>query len=936
MEESKTEPRGPNKAADPDLPTREPRAQASRSRSRPSQAPSVPSQQSEPAEEGHYELERGTRIERYILLKPLGQGGMGVVYAAYDPDLDRKVALKLLRPDKRTPDGNSERAWILREAQAMARISHPNVISVYDTGTFGSQVFVAMEFIHGRTLSTWIRKEKHTWQEVLRVFKEAGQGLKAAHKAGLVHRDFKPSNVLIGNDGRVCVLDFGLARLAQVAEEEEKAREGDEDAIDNGEPVALALPDSDLIMGTPQYMPPEQYLSTNVDSRADQFSFCAAMYWALYRKRPFEPRQVARSAAESSRGTARTGKDESWKKLPHTTAAKEPPSDSKVPAWVRKAVMKGLSLHPEDRFPSMDALLEVLSHDRRRTQKRGVLAAAGALALASAGVSGYVYQQSQLCAGSETLVASVWGPTAREKLVNAFNATGKPFAAETATKVANMLDGYASQWAGMHTEACEATRVRGEQTEELLSVRMVCLERRRKDLSALTSTLSDADGKVVERAVDAAAALPSLLPCQDITTLAEQPPLPADPQARSTIDQLVGQVAAVKALQDAGRYKAGLELAKKIEPQVVATSYVPLQAELSFYQGALMQHTGQVEEGIRRYEQAFDSAEVSRSDRTRVEVLTRLIFSLSTQGQVEDAARWGQVAMAVLKRVGGEPQLAIDLMGNLGNMALYQGRYEEAKDTFEKVRALMDSTLPADHPKRAKVSHALGLTALNMGDYPRAIALLAESLKQTEAAKGSQHPEMATRHSMLASAYRESGNPEKALEHAQYALAMRKTLQGMEAPATAAAMDEVGMCLIALERHDEALAMFREAVAIKQKVLGDDSPDLSYSYDGVGQALLAAGKAAEAIEPLRKALSYNEVEPETLAQTEFALAKALWEVNEPDQSRELAKQARDRYVKLKKDPQVTEISTWLGTHTVAPPKSVPVVSKQRTSKRRNR
>jgi tetratricopeptide (TPR) repeat protein len=428
-------------------------------------------------------------------------------------------------------------------------------------------------------------------------------------------------------------------------------------------------------------------------------------------------------------------------------------------------------------------------------------------------------------------------------------------------------------------------------------------------------------------------ALPSLLPCQDITTLAEQPPLPADPQVRSTIDQLSGQVAAVKALQDAGRYKAGLELAKKIEPQVAATAYVPLQAELSLYQGGLMQYTGQVEEGIRRYEHAFDSAEISRSDRTRVEVLTRLIFSLSSNGRAEEAERWGQVAMAVLKRVGGEPQLAIDLMGNLGTMAAQRGRYEEAMGTLEKVRALMDTSLPADHPKRAKVSNALGLTALNMGDYPRALALLTESLKQTEAAKGSQHPEVANRHSMLASTYRESGNPEKALEHAQYALAMRKALQGLEAPGTAAAMDEVGMCLIALKRHDEALALFREAVAIKENVLGGDNPDLSYSYDGVGQALLAAGKADEAIEPLRKALTFEDVEPEALAQTEFALAKAYWEVKEPEQAREMARQARDRYVKLKKDPQVTEISNWLGTHAVASAKVVPAATKQRTKRR---
>jgi tetratricopeptide (TPR) repeat protein/tRNA A-37 threonylcarbamoyl transferase component Bud32 len=936
MEESKTEPQGVRGDANADLPTREVRAQASRSR--PSPSPSVASEPSDLGNDGAYELDRGTRIERYILLKPLGQGGMGVVYSAYDPDLDRKVAVKLLRPDKRTPDGNTERAWMLREAQAMARIAHPNVIAVYDTGTFGSQIFVAMEFIQGRTLSTWIRNEQHSWQEILRVFLEAGRGLTAAHKAGLVHRDFKPSNVLIGEAGRVCVLDFGLARLAQLAEAEERALAGGDEELAElaGEPLALALPDSDLLMGTPQYMPPEQYLGTNVDARADQFSFCAAMYWALYRKRPFEPRQVARSAAESSRGTART--DDSWKKLPHASAAREPPSDSKIPSWVRKAVMRGLSLHPDDRFPSMDALLEALAHEQRRVQKRSALAAAGVLAVAAAGVGGYIFQQSRVCAGADSLVASAWGPESHKKLEAAFLATGKPFAQETAQKVMGVLDGYASQWAGMHTEACEATRVRGEQTEELLSMRMVCLDRRRKDLSALSSQLVQADGKVVERAVEAAAALPSLQPCEDIASLAEQPPLPADPKLRATIEQLGGKIAEVKALHDAGRYKAGVELAQKIEPEVVASTYAPLQAELRYHLGWLLQQSGEVDEGIRQLELAFDSAEASRSDRIRLEVLTKLIFVLVNNGHPENAERWGVVATAILKRLGGDPMLAIDLMGNRGYVALQRGRYQEAKDAFERARALVDANLKPDHPKHAKVSHGLGLVALKMGDHANAIALLSQSLKQTESAKGALHPEAATRHAMLASAYRESGQLENALTHVQKALDVRKVTQGPEHPDVAGTMDELGMSQIALARYDDAVKTFQEALELKRKALGEDHLDLSYSYDGVGQALLAGGKPAEAVEPLRKALAYKDTEPELLAQAGFALAKALWQVGgKPEQARDAARQARELYVKLEKPQQEAEIATWLSAHQEeAPTKPAPSSKKQRFTKRKPR
>ena len=932
MEHSKTEPRDGGVA---DLPTREVRAQASRSRHSPSPSQSA-SQASDLAVDGAYELERGTRIERYILLKPLGQGGMGVVYAAYDPDLDRKVALKLLRPDKRTPDGNTERAWMLREAQAMARISHPNVISVYDTGTFSSQVFVAMEFIQGRTLSTWLRKEKHTWQENLRVFLDAGRGLIAAHKAGLVHRDFKPSNVLVGEGGRVCVLDFGLAWLAQLAEAEERALTGDDEALPErgSEPVALELPDSDLLMGTPQYMSPEQYLGTNVDARADQFSFCAALYWALYRKRPFEPRQVARSAVESSRGTART--DDSWRKLPHTNAAQEPPADSKVPVWVRRAVMRGLSLHPDDRFPSMEALLEALSQQQRQENKRGAFVAAGALALASLGVGGYVYQQSRVCAGAGELVASVWGPQMHQKLETVFTATGKPFAKETALKVAGVLDGYAAQWAGMHTEACEATRVRGEQTEELLSMRMVCLERRRQDLSAVASQLTDADGKVVERAVEAAAALPSLQPCQDIVSLAEQPPLPADPKLRATIEQLGGRVAEVKALHDAGRYKAGVELARKIEPEVMAASYVPLQAELRYHLGWLLQQSGEPEEGIRQLEKAFDTAESSRSDRIRLEALSKLIFVLVNNGRAAEAERWGVLGDAILRRLGGEAPLAIDLKGNQAYVALQSGRYQQAKESFEKAQELVAATLPPDHPKRAKVSHGLGLAALKLGDFPSAISLLSQSLQQTEAAKGARHPEVATRHAMLASAYRESGNLEKALEHVQQALAVRRETQGPEHPAVAGTLDELGTSQIALARYDDAVKTFEEALTIKRKVLGEEHPDLSYSYDGIGQAMLAGGKMPEAVGPLRKTLAYKDTDPELLAQAGFALAKALWAVGgQPAQAREAAQQARERYVKLEKPQQAAEVATWLSANVEEPkPKPQAPVRKQRPGTKR--
>jgi tetratricopeptide (TPR) repeat protein len=238
------------------------------------------------------------------------------------------------------------------------------------------------------------------------------------------------------------------------------------------------------------------------------------------------------------------------------------------------------------------------------------------------------------------------------------------------------------------------------------------------------------------------------------------------------------------------------------------------------------------------------------------------------------------------------------------------------------------------------VSFGLGLAAMRMGEFSKAIPMLRESLERSEAIKGKQHPETATRHTMLATAYRESGDLENALTHVQHALEVRKAVHGPEHPAVADALDELGMGYLAMKRHDEALVTFQEALAIKSKVLGEDHPDLSYSYDGIGQALLGQGNAAAAVEPLRKALSYEDTEPEALAITGFILAKALWEEGkERDKAREEARLALDRYVKLEKADQVSEINAWLKAHQDEPPapKIKKVLSKkERTSKRKPR
>ena len=266
-----------------------------------------------------------TVVGRYVIRENIGAGGMGAVYAAHDPQLDRTVAVKLLH-------AGVDEARLVREAKALAKLAHPNVITVYDVGTYVGGVFLAMEFVKGSTLKAWTRTAARSWRDVVRVFVDAGRGLAAAHASGLVHRDFKPDNVLIGEDGRVRVLDFGIA-----GEVRKDARPTASDLAGSVQDAPLTM--SGVIMGTPAYMAPEQFLGTETDERTDQYGFSVALWEALYGERPYQADTIAALAYEVWCGT-----------LPDVRARD-------VPAWLTRIVTRGLSPLPAQRYRSMNALL---------------------------------------------------------------------------------------------------------------------------------------------------------------------------------------------------------------------------------------------------------------------------------------------------------------------------------------------------------------------------------------------------------------------------------------------------------------------------------------------------------------------------------------------------------------------------------------------------
>ncbi|WNG13274.1 tetratricopeptide repeat protein [Cystobacter fuscus] len=863
------------------------------------------------------------QVGRYVLLKQLGQGGMGVVYSAYDPDLDRKVALKLLQADGQL-DAEAARARLLREAQAMARVTHPNVVPIHDVGMWGEHVFLAMEMADEGTLSGWLEKER-PWREVLEVFLAAGRGLLAAHEAGLVHRDFKPANVLLGRGGRVYVTDFGLARkVGEGLVPEEPLPEQAEGLVPpERRMLDTTLTRSGVVMGTPNYMSPEQYRGSDIDARSDQFSFCVALYWGLYRKRAFETSRMRAFVTSRRREELAPARTQTLdvapaplaKRAPEADLIQEPPRDSKVPAWVRQALMRGMSLEPQERFASMRELLEALSQERRRVQRQRWAAAACVAGVGLSVVGGVVYQQSQVCTGADALMAEVWEPDSGATLDKAFQATGRPGAGEMAARVTRVLEQYAADWKRQSTEACEATRVREVQTEELLSQRVVCLDRRLQDMRAVVGVLADADAKLVDRSLDTVYALPALSECADVESLAAQQRLPVDPTRRAEIARLGGELAGVKAMLDAGRYRPALEKGFALEAPVLATGHLPLIAELRYDLGALQSNLGASAESERLLTQAFFDAESGRADRLKVTIANRLNFVEDKQKHFTQAESWAGLGEATLRRLGGDPALEADLLTNRANSAITQEHYAEARALLEKARALQEKALPPGHPKRARTLFQLGRVLLDMNERPRAVALLEEALQQTRAAVGPLHPDTGRRHGLLAGLLLEMGQPERALEHARAVVAAHTAAFGENSPQVASALDGVGQCLLKLGRAEESLTTFERALALKRAALAADDEDLQYSYDGVGQALMRLGRTREAIEPLRRAVAFPTMSPDALAESGYALARALWASDPGPQARGEARreaaQARERFLQAGLAPRASEVDSWL-------------------------
>jgi eukaryotic-like serine/threonine-protein kinase len=600
-------------------------------------------------------LSPGTRLGRYVVLEEIGTGGMGMVFSAYDPELNRKVALKLLRPRHREKKRNKTRNRLLREAQALAKLAHPNVITVYDVGTFGDRVFVAMELVEGDTLKGWMQTSKRRWDEVLRVFIPAGRGLAAAHAANLVHRDFKPDNVLIGRDDRVRVMDFGLARpmhgdtRGSQSLDPEPEPEPEEDVEEPAEPGSEGTDVEDAlmtqtgsIMGTPAYMAPEQHMGKPTDARSDQFSFCIALYQALYGVRPFEGDDrgsLARQKMNQEIG--------------------DPPAGSSVPGWVRRHVLRGLSPRPEDRFASMDELLDELGKDPR-VKRRKVLTGVGFVASMAGLVFTFQYYKNRrpkVCQDSENALAAVWNEGRAAEVGAAMESIGAPHVARTWTAAASAIDDYGTAWVAMHREACEATYLRGEQSARLLELRNNCLQERIDEIDAWADILAELpEGEalgVASRGAHAAYAISPLSSCADSEALAAAVDPPKGDEAKATVAELRRSLARVKVLGTLGLYDEALALAERSYESAGTLEYPPVVAEARYRLGQAQGLRGDGEQAEENLQEAAWLGASVKHDAIAAAAASELVHMIGRRmGQHDEGLSWARHAEAAIKRIG--------------------------------------------------------------------------------------------------------------------------------------------------------------------------------------------------------------------------------------------------------------------------------------------
>jgi tetratricopeptide (TPR) repeat protein/tRNA A-37 threonylcarbamoyl transferase component Bud32 len=790
------------------------------------------------------------QLGSYVVLGILGRGAMGTVLKAFDRTLDRHVAVKIVHREL----SNQYRLRFLREARALAKLSHPNVVQVYEVGAVERQTFIVMELVRGRSLAEWLEQEPRPgWRECMQTYLQAGEGLAAAHAAGLVHRDFKPHNVMIDDQGRVRVLDFGLAReeaVAELGDSEVHASTGTDLRLD-APALFSSLTGTGAVLGTPAYMALEQMNGQEADARSDQFSFCVSLWEALYGQRPFEGKSMEALIVALQVGRIRPA-----------------PKGTAVPEALRKLLLRGLSTDPAERWPSMGALIvELRRLVASRRQAWWAASVVAGLAAAVWGLSHYAAEGP--CEGATAQLEGIWDEARKREVEDAILGTGVSYAPDTWVRVEQQLDEYAIAWADKHTEVCEATSVRGEQSSEVMDLRMTCLRERRVALQETVTLLAQGDAKRVEKAVELVASLPGLSRCDEAEALASELPPPEDPRIATEVEALRDQLVRVRAMEMAGD---GLREAEEIVARAEGLGYRPLLAEALLIRSRRRAAMGRYTDAEQDAERAYLLAQELGHVALAADAADHLFYYAGVFSfRYEASLQWSKTALALARDRRLEPGVEARALFDIGNVFHAREKYEEALGYFQDALAIWEEAVGPRHRFVADVLLQIGSVLARQGKLDDALTHHRRALDIKEATLGPLHPDVARVLVLTGDVLHAQGRHDEAMTHYQRAMTILDAARGREL-SIAAVLTSMGALMRAEGKLSEALTHHQRALAIRESVSEPGDESLAASLADIGDVLQAQGKLAEALLHQRRALAIREAIPDARARPFIALS----------------------------------------------------------------
>ena len=772
----------------------------------------------------------GQLLGRFTLTRLLGRGGMGEVWAARDPELDREVAIKLLYLDLGGMD-HDRQARLRREAQAMARVTHPNIVRIYELGADGDRLFCAMELVDGETLRSWL-KTPRSWRETLAVLLAAGRGVAAAHAAGLIHRDVKPDNVMIARDGRILVADFGLAKLAGMGSEPAPAST---EGVDLSAGANLSLTRTGAFLGTPMYMSPEVLEARDGDAASDQFSFCVMAYEALYRALPF-------------RGTTLGELVESVFEEPTS-----PPSGPKAPPrGIWRCIRRGLTVAREGRWPTMAPLLAGLERAATAPRRRRfAIAAVAAAALTASSVvvlaSSRRDEEELVREAGQSRMAAVWSPARAETLRAAFAGSGEPEVAAQGPSTAAALDRYRDAWLAMRVDAWQAANRRKEQSSRLLELRMRCLDRLSDEMNAFLQIAAEAkQPDALRRIGHGVGRLTPVETCADEGKMAKIFPVTIDDDRADLREKFDIEEARMRAAIAAMPPAEAIEKLKVAVGEAERSGVPGLSSGFLFLLAVTQSEAGDILAAEATLHKVIQEAARARRHYMVAAGWLRVMQSLAgKQGKVDEAIALEPTARAAVAQAGDEPDVRAELATTLAGIAYQKQDLAEARDRFLETRDVMVAAHGPKNVVAAGAEVSLAMTLFNMGELDEATRY-AQHAYDVLSENGVDSDRSAGKALMvLAWVARERKDWEGAVRHAKRSIETMARLHGTNNLELAFSRRELGLSLSQLGRHDEAIDQMKMCVDVFQAV-GPRHPDTLDAQLQLGELYEKAKRYGEA------------------------------------------------------------------------------------------